>query len=139
MSLPKPLPRSPGGDARFVSISRRCPRRCRSAPRRRFPIIRFRRSWSATATSGPSPRRAPGALLLDDVHSLAGQERMQEHLMDGLVAWAKEGRILALTSDRAPGDVAGLAARVRDEFVSGVIAGIAPPEPSLCLRLVHSK
>ena len=59
--------------------------------------------------------------------------------MDGLVAWAKEGRILALTSDRAPGDVAGLAARVRDEFVSGVIAGIAPPEPSLCLRLVHSK
>ena len=83
--------------------------------------------------------RVLGALLLDDVHSLAGQERMQEHLMDGLVAWAKEGRILVLTSDRAPGDVAGLAARVRDEFVSGVIAGIAPPEPSLCLRLVHSK
>jgi len=79
------------------------------------------------------------ALLLDDVHALAGQEGMQEHLMDGLVSWARDGRILVLTSDRTPADVAGLAARVREDFASGVIAGIAPPEPSLCLRLVHSK
>ena len=83
--------------------------------------------------------RALDALLLDDVHSLAGQEQMQEQLIDGLVAWAADGRPLALTSDRAPDDIPELAARVREGFRNGTIAGIAPPEPRLCLELVHYK
>jgi len=83
--------------------------------------------------------RVLDALLLDDVHSLAGQEQVQEQLIDGLVAWAADGRVLALTSDRAPDDVPELAARVREGFRNGTIAGIAPPEPRLCLELVYYK
>ena len=49
--------------------------------------------------------RALDVLLLDDVHSLAGREQMQEELIDGLAAWAADGRPLALTSDRAPDEM----------------------------------
>src|SRR5438067_7060610 len=84
-------------------------------------------------------RRALGVLLLDDVHSLAGREQMQEELIDGLAAWAADGRPLALTSDRAPDEMPEFAARVREGFRNGVIAGIEPPEPRLCLELVHYK
>ena len=83
--------------------------------------------------------RALDALLLDDLHSLAGQEQVQEQLIDGLAAWAGDGRPLALTSDRAPDDMPELAARVREGFRNGTIAGIAPPEPRLRLELVHYK
>ncbi|TMA51966.1 MAG: hypothetical protein E6J75_17560 [Deltaproteobacteria bacterium] len=83
--------------------------------------------------------RALDALLLDDLHSLAGQEQVQAQLIDGLVAWAEDGRPLALTSDRAPADMPELAARVREGFRNGTIAGIAPPEPRLRLELVHYK
>src|SRR5439155_24359081 len=83
--------------------------------------------------------RSLDALLLDDLHSLAGQDQVQEELIDGLVAWTDDGRLLALTSDRAPDDMPELAARVREGFRNAVIAGIAPPEPRLCLELVHYK
>src|SRR5205823_13676267 len=83
--------------------------------------------------------RALDVLLLDDVHSLAGREQMQEELIDGLAAWAADGRPLALTSDRAPDEMPEFAARVREGFRNGVIAGIEPPEPRLCLELVHYK
>jgi chromosomal replication initiator protein len=79
------------------------------------------------------------ALLLDDVHSLAGQERMQEALMDGLSAWVEGGRRLALTSDRPPESIPELAARIRDRFRRALIAHIAPPDPSLRLRLIDVK
>src|SRR5262245_55430760 len=42
------------------------------------------------------------ALLLDDVHSLVGQQAVQTRLIEGLVAWQDTGRALVLTSDRAP-------------------------------------
>lgn len=83
--------------------------------------------------------RQLGGLLLDDVHSLAGREQVQERLLDELVAWVEEGRILVLTSDRAPDDMAALLARIRDRLRSALIAAIAPPEPALRLRIVHSK
>ncbi|TMA38615.1 MAG: AAA family ATPase [Deltaproteobacteria bacterium] len=83
--------------------------------------------------------RALDALLLDDLHSLAGQEQVQAQLIDGLVAWAEDGRALALASDRAPAAIPELAARVREGFRNGTIAGIAPPEPRLRLELVHYK
>ena len=46
--------------------------------------------------------RALDALLLDDLHSLAGQEQVQAQLIDGLVAWAEDGRPLALLTRTAP-------------------------------------
>ena len=80
-----------------------------------------------------------GALLLDDVHSLAGQEEVQERLMEGLVAWVDGGRLLMLTSDRAPGAMPTLAARVRDRFEGGAVVPIEPPEPALRLAILERK
>jgi len=79
------------------------------------------------------------ALLLDDAHSLAGREELQAHLVDALVAWVQGGRRLVLTSDRAPDAMPELAARLRDRFKRALIAHIAPPDPSLRLRLVTAK
>src|SRR5579884_585759 len=45
------------------------------------------------------------ALLLDDVHSLAGDEPLQGELADALAAWVEGGRILAVTTDRPPDEV----------------------------------
>jgi chromosomal replication initiator protein len=80
-----------------------------------------------------------GALLLDDVHSLAGQEAVQDRLIDGLLAWQEEGRLLVVTSDRAPAEFPALAERVRARFEGGVVAGIDVPDPALRLALVARK
>jgi chromosomal replication initiator protein len=80
-----------------------------------------------------------GGLLLDDVHSLAGQEEVQERLVDGLVAWVEGGRLLVLTSDRAPADLPELAARLRDRFRGDLIARIEPPEPALRVAILQQK
>ncbi len=80
-----------------------------------------------------------GALLLDDVHSLAGQEEVQERLMDALGAWVDGGRVLVLTCDRPPHDLPELAARLRHRFEGDLIARIAPPEPALRVAILEQK
>ena len=80
-----------------------------------------------------------GTLLLDDVHSLASQQEMQERLIGGLVSWVESGRTLALTSDRAPDDLPEFTARLRERFAAGVVARISPPEPALRLAILQRK
>ena len=80
-----------------------------------------------------------GALLLDDIHSLAGQEQIQEQLGDGLAAWVQGRRLLVLTSDRPPDDVPVLAAAWQARLGDGQIARIDPPEPGLRLAILRSK
>jgi chromosomal replication initiator protein len=79
------------------------------------------------------------ALLLDDVHSLVGQQATQEQLIEGLLAWQERGRVLVLTSDRAPADLPELAARIRERFEGGGVASIDPPEPALRLAILQTK
>lgn len=80
-----------------------------------------------------------GGLLLDDVHSLAGQEEVQERLMSGLVTWVESGRLLVLTCDRPPDALPELTARLRERFAGDAIAGIAPPEPALRVAILQQK
>jgi chromosomal replication initiator protein len=80
-----------------------------------------------------------GGLLLDDVHSIKGLEEIQECLMDGLGAWVEAGRLLVLTSDRAPGEMSALVGRLQERFVGSVVAGIDPPEPSLRVAILQHK
>ena len=86
-----------------------------------------------------SELRQLSALLLDDVHSLAGQEEVQERLMDGLVDWVESGRLLVLTSDRAPSDLFELTTRLRERFAGDLIARIEPPEPALRVAILQQK
>jgi chromosomal replication initiator protein len=80
-----------------------------------------------------------GALLLDDLHSLAGQEEVQERLTEGLTAWVEGGRLLVLTSDRRPAEQPELSGRLRERFAADLTARIAPPEPSLRVAILQRK
>jgi chromosomal replication initiator protein len=79
------------------------------------------------------------ALLVDDVHSLAGQETLQGRLLGGLAGWACDGRLLVLTSDRGRDDASALVARMRSAFSNAVVAAIEPPEPALRLAILQQK
>jgi len=80
--------------------------------------------------------RAFDALLLDDAHSLTGRPETQERLVEGLLGWVGDGRVLVLTSDR-PTDMPELLARLRSRAAHGVAARIDPPEPALRLAILE--
>jgi chromosomal replication initiator protein len=80
-----------------------------------------------------------GALLLDDLHSLAGQDAVQEQLMEGLSQWVEAGRLLVLTCDRPPHELPGLTGRLPERFVDGVVVPIEPADPALRLAILQRK
>ena len=79
--------------------------------------------------------RALDALLLDDAHSLAGHPEAQERLVEGLLAWVDDGRILVLTSDR-PTD-APMLGELCARTAHGITARIDPPEPALSRAILE--
>jgi chromosomal replication initiator protein len=79
--------------------------------------------------------QALDALLLDDAHSLAGHPEAQERLVDGLLAWVEDGRVLVLTSDR-PAD-APMLGELCARTAHGVTVRIDPPEPALSRAILE--
>ncbi len=72
--------------------------------------------------------RVADALLIDDVHFLAGKERTQEeffHVFNDLYAAGKQ---IVLTSDRPPQALAELEGRLQSRFAGGLVAEIQPPD-----------
>ena len=79
--------------------------------------------------------RATDALLIDDVHFLAGKERTQEeffHVFNDLYAAGKQ---IVLTSDRPPQALAELEGRLQSRFAGGLVAEIQPPDRDLREKL----
>jgi chromosomal replication initiator protein len=79
--------------------------------------------------------RGLDALLLDDAHSLAGRPETQERLIEGLLAWVGDGRILVLTSDRQSD--APMLGELCARTANGVVVHIDPPEPALGLAILE--
>jgi chromosomal replication initiator protein DnaA len=87
-------------------------------------------------------RRAT-ALLLDDVHLLAGKERSQEelfHLFNHLVGGQRQ---LAFTANAAPQELKGLEERLISRLDGGLVAELGPPDRELrhgviARQLAHS-
>ena len=75
--------------------------------------------------------RAAGALILDDVHALAGKERSQEELFHLFNALHSAGRQVVLASDRPPSEIGELEARLRSRFDGGLVVAIQPPDRTL--------
>ena len=69
--------------------------------------------------------RRVDALILDDVHFLAGRERTQEEFFHTFNALHSERHQIILTSDKVPREIPGLEERLRNRFESGLIADIA--------------
>jgi chromosomal replication initiation ATPase DnaA len=79
--------------------------------------------------------RAAGALLLDDVHFLAGKEQTQEELFHVFNALQAEGKQIVLTSDRPPSELGELEARLRSRFEGGLVVAVHPPDRALREKL----
>src|SRR5687768_2163799 len=75
--------------------------------------------------------RAAGALIVDDVHALAGKERSQDELFYLYNALHIAGRQVVLASDRPPSEIGELEARLRSRFNGGLVVAIQPPDRSL--------
>jgi chromosomal replication initiator protein len=75
--------------------------------------------------------RAADALLLDDVHFVAGRERTQEELFHIFNTLVSQGKQLVFASDRPPRELEGLADRLRTRFEGGLVAALHPPDRAL--------
>ena len=72
--------------------------------------------------------RTAGALIVDDVHALAGKERSQDELFHLFNALHSAGKQVVLASDRPPSEIGELEARLRSRFDGGLVVAIQPPD-----------
>jgi chromosomal replication initiator protein DnaA len=75
--------------------------------------------------------RTAGALIVDDVHALAGKERSQDELFHLFNALHSVGKQVVLASDRPPSEIGELEARLRSRFDGGLVVAIQPPDRAL--------
>jgi chromosomal replication initiation ATPase DnaA len=75
--------------------------------------------------------RSAGALIVDDIHALAGKERSQDELFHLFNALHSAGKQVVLASDRPPSEIGELEARLRSRFDGGLVVAIQPPDRTL--------
>jgi chromosomal replication initiator protein len=83
--------------------------------------------------------RQVDALILDDVHVLAGKERTQEeffHTFNTLYGCQKQ---IVITADKPPAAITGLEQRLRSRFEGGLVADIHPPTREMRFAIVGAK
>ena len=83
--------------------------------------------------------RHADVLLLDDVQFLAEKLKTEEEFFHTFNALYEAGAQLVLTSDRPPGQLAGLEARLRERFACGLIAELEPPSLDVRLAILRTR
>jgi chromosomal replication initiator protein len=71
--------------------------------------------------------RKADVVLIDDVQFLAHKERTREEFFHMFNALQESGRQLVMTSDRSPGDLSDLEARLSERFQCGLVVPLEPP------------
>lgn len=83
------------------------------------------------------------ALLLDDVHLLAGKDRTQEELFWLYNLLAEGGRQMIFTSAVAPAELEGIEPRLRTRLEAGLVVELSPPDrdvrEAIVSRLLREK
>ena len=79
--------------------------------------------------------RSADALVIDDVHFVAGKERTQEELFHLFNTMHADGKQVVLASDRAPSEITGLEDRLRSRFEGGLVVAVQPPDRMLRRKL----
>jgi chromosomal replication initiator protein len=97
---------------------------------------------SEGAAAFKSRFRGADVLLIDDIQFLASKQRTEEEFFHTFNALYETGRQLVFTSDRPPGELAGLEARLRERFACGLVIPVETPEAGareaiLRKRMIH--
>jgi chromosomal replication initiator protein len=83
--------------------------------------------------------RGADVLLIDDIQFLASKQKTEEEFFHTFNALYETGRQLVFTSDRPPGELAGLEARLRERFECGLVIPVEPPAPEAREAIVRKR
>ncbi len=78
-------------------------------------------------------------LLIDDIHFLSGKERIQEEFFHTFNALFDSHKQIIMTSDRAAGEISGLAQRLVSRFEWGLVTELEEPDYETRMAILHCK
>ncbi|MDI6774815.1 MAG: chromosomal replication initiator protein DnaA [Verrucomicrobiota bacterium] len=94
----------------------------------RQSIVQFRRKY-----------RNAGLLLIDDIHFLAGKERIQEEFFHTFNALFDAHKQIVMTSDRPASEICGLEQRLVSRFEWGLVTELETPDLETRIAILRHK
>lgn len=91
-------------------------------------LIQFRKKY-----------RGVDLLLIDDIHFLAGKERLQEEFFHTFNALFDGHSQIVMTSDRPASEIVGLEKRLVSRFEWGLVTELEPPDLETRLAILRNK
>ena len=83
--------------------------------------------------------RTVDALLIDDIHFLAGKDRLQEEFFHTFNAIFENHKQIVMTSDRPAGELEGLAPRLVSRFEWGLVVELESPDVETRVAILRKK